>query len=522
MKALRVAMLAVPLFAIIAAVVALVAALESLMPKIKSVEELNDELTDSYTRQMEVLERSQNAYRRDIDNKIKLAKSQNKSQDEIHKLELERLRREEKIRETNVEASKLMIEAKTKLYKRALREENEEQAKKIKEEIQAERKKFKDLNALQGQYNIDVQIANNERQKEIDAKAKESAQKANEDAKKRRDERIATQKELQKTLEDLAIENIADEETREIARLKLAQEREAKELRAKFGANTQLEKDLLIKQQNELNDLQMTFAQKELEERNAEEQRLEAERLAKIESENLSKKAELEGKLIQMRDDFEQTQALLREQAEMQRTEALANVNLTEGERFKIEQEYSQKIQALDQAEIDSEIAKNEAIQASRQQLLSAVAGVFGQLAGLAKEGSKQAKALALVEIAINTGVGFVQGLRIAQQSAAATGPGAAFAFPIFYAQQLAAVLGAAKQAKSILGAGGGIQAPSVPQTQNAGQGQQSQGNNTVTETQSNLTAGLQNNAQKVFVVDSEISMIQNNTRRAEAVSTIG
>jgi hypothetical protein len=41
--------------------------------------------------------------------------------------------------------------------------------------------------------------------------------------------------------------------------------------------------------------------------------------------------------------------------------------------------------------------------------------------------------------------------LDIAQKSAKATGPGAAFAFPIFYATQIAAVLGAASKAKNIL-----------------------------------------------------------------------
>jgi len=71
-------------------------------------------------------------------------------------------------------------------------------------------------------------------------------------------------------------------------------------------------------------------------------------------------------------------------------------------------------------------------------------------------EGTAASKAAALAEIAINTGVGLVQGLDIAQKSAKATGPGAALAFPLFYATQVAAVLGAASHAKQILGAGGG------------------------------------------------------------------
>ena len=92
----------------------------------------------------------------------------------------------------------------------------------------------------------------------------------------------------------------------------------------------------------------------------------------------------------------------------------------------------------------------------SKLDTTKAIGGAIGALGGLLKEGSAGAKAAALAEIAINTGVGIVQGLDIAQKSAKAAGPGAAFAFPLFYAAQIASVLGAAAQAKNILGAGGG------------------------------------------------------------------
>ena len=55
----------------------------------------------------------------------------------------------------------------------------------------------------------------------------------------------------------------------------------------------------------------------------------------------------------------------------------------------------------------------------------------------------------------------------IAQKSAKGTGPAAAFAFPIFYASQIAAVLGAVSQAKNILstvkGGGGSGSTPTAP-----------------------------------------------------------
>ena len=121
----------------------------------------------------------------------------------------------------------------------------------------------------------------------------------------------------------------------------------------------------------------------------------------------------------------------------------------------------------IDQIKLD---AKNKEIEENQQSLdaqlearvafVGAVGNTIGELSGLFAEGTKASKAAAIAEIAINTGLGFIQGLDIAQKSAKATGPGAALAFPIFYATQIAAVLGAVKKAKSALGAGGGGASP--------------------------------------------------------------
>ena len=122
-----------------------------------------------------------------------------------------------------------------------------------------------------------------------------------------------------------------------------------------------------------------------------------------------------------------------------------------------IDEEMSQKAIERTNAELQ---AKKDA----RAAFVQAVGDSVGQISGLLAEGSRGAKAAALAEIAINTGLGFIQGLDIAQKSAKAAGPGAALAFPIFYATQIAAVLGAVKKAKAAIGAGGGGEtAPVVP-----------------------------------------------------------
>jgi len=131
---------------------------------------------------------------------------------------------------------------------------------------------------------------------------------------------------------------------------------------------------------------------------------------------------------------------------------------------------------AAKQEEINKKAAEEEqkildARLAAQLAFVDALQGVLQGIGALFAQGSAEAKAFALLDIAVGTAKGFIQGLDIAQKSAAATGPGAAFAFPIFYAQQIGAVLAAAGRAKAILAsssassAGGGTtSAPSAPQ----------------------------------------------------------
>ena len=103
------------------------------------------------------------------------------------------------------------------------------------------------------------------------------------------------------------------------------------------------------------------------------------------------------------------------------------------------------------QKKLDDEIQITLARQALQNQLVGHLSTSLQEVAQLAGEGTKTAKAAALADIIISTGVGFAQGLDIAQKSAKATGPGAVLAFPIFFASQVAAVLSAVGQAKKIL-----------------------------------------------------------------------
>jgi hypothetical protein len=121
------------------------------------------------------------------------------------------------------------------------------------------------------------------------------------------------------------------------------------------------------------------------------------------------------------------------------------------------------KVAANNKENADKIIAAEQAKQNAQDNFINASRGAINALGGLFEEGSAAAKTAALTDIAIGTGVGFINALDIAQKSSKLAGPGAAFAFPIFYASQIAAVLGAASRAKAILNSGKGGGSSSAP-----------------------------------------------------------
>jgi hypothetical protein len=145
-----------------------------------------------------------------------------------------------------------------------------------------------------------------------------------------------------------------------------------------------------------------------------------------------------------------------------------AELKLADDKRLKQKEIDDQ--QAADQAKATADqIANEEALAAAKDQMIGATRDAVSALGAMFKEGSDAAKAAALVDIAIGTGVGFINALDIAQKGAKATGPAAPFAFPIFYASQIAAVLGAANKAKAILKSGKGGGSASAPSQMGGG-----------------------------------------------------
>ena len=244
--------------------------------------------------------------------------------------------------------------------------------------------------------------------------------------------------------------------------------------------------------------------------------------LLKIEDENDRARKELE---IQEQNDiaklegvlnFEEQKKLIEDKYKLLNQDLENEINDAWWENFMSQNDAWNEAQLEEQEKIEETKQKDldaiEARKAARDTLTGHQLAALGQISGLLKDGSVAAKAAALAEIAANTGVGFIQALNVAQKAAAQSTP---FAFPIFYASQIAAVLGAANQAKSILGAGGGTSAPSdmgggsVPDTMQPASGAFT------------LGGGIEQEPVRAFVVTDELSDSQDMLANIRRRSTI-
>lgn len=164
-----------------------------------------------------------------------------------------------------------------------------------------------------------------------------------------------------------------------------------------------------------------------------------------------------------------------------------------------------------DQAEYDAKV-----------NLANATIGVLGALSNVFGKQTAAAKILALAEIASGTAVAFIQGLDIAQKSAKGTGPAAAFAFPIFYATQIAAIIGAVAKAKSALGGGGpSITGPTTGLATSAPLQPQRAQNQTTQLDQASINA-LGSATTRAFVLETDVSNNQERVRRLNRAAKLG
>jgi ribosomal protein S13 len=251
---------------------------------------------------------------------------------------------------------------------------------------------------------------------------------------------------------------------------------------------------------------QKAFNEKQAAERKAAQEKIDAEEKARLEKAAADAKAyedfdtELQQRLIEIEDEKAAKET---ERLEKAAAEAKAYNDFDtklQQDLLKVEEDATAKKIALADAELQAKLG-----------LANAIGNIAGGLSALFEKGTTAAKIAGLAEIAIGTGVGFIQGLDIAQKGAKATGPAAPFAFPIFYATQIAAVLAAASRAKSVMTqvkGGSGISipsfgAPSIPSVSANAPLAPSLQTTTLNQAQVNQIGNV---AARAYVVESDIS----------------
>ena len=352
------------------------------------------------------------------------------------------------------------------------------------------------LKITQVKLNTDLKGEQSKADEDAIAKQKEKNQKIKEQKLKAAEE----QKALERKIIDLTIANIEDTDTRELVALKEKHKRELEEITLQYGKKkefAELEKQLKIQQGIE---------EQALAEQTTKEKR---------DRENLDAKSKLEAELIRAEEDFNLKQQKRIELENLDFAQQMANTTLTNGEVEKIKAQHEANLVGIADESKERQLQIDLALKESKQQLITAVGSIFGELAGLAKQGSAIQKAFAITQVAIDTATA-ISGLTAISFSPAnpanKINPLAPY---IQLATGTAKIFASMARVKSILGSGVSVSPPTTGGGANANLGIAGTG---ISQPQQEVKA---QSTFKVVVVDSDITKMQDKTKKVQAISTI-
>ena len=535
--ALNAAMLANPIGVIVVAVVALTGAIVALVSWIGKAEKASNEWNTSSMMGIEgqraAVERLIETQKRQIaetklatttataaqdkeiaalENRLKLAEANKEADEEIGKIREELADKQKKRLDTEIKALEddvfdlEMIKAR-QIQARRLEDDLDKRAEK-RAAIQQARQDIADKKAEINEKRREKEAIDTELQIALTKKQQETDKAASEASKKRAEEREqARQKSLQAQEADVNAFYQAVEE-----------------------AETAHFDSFLTEQQKEINAVTDKFFQLiTLAEQYGEDTKLLEDAREKALADIRKKYRDEEAQILEQlkMESFAEEEELSEIIRQANQTDLQNQIDDTNDYYFDLierAKQYGLDTTALEKERTDKlaelQIESEQKVFDAKLQLAQASVGILQGLQGLVKQGSDAQKALALTEIAANTAIGFIQGLNVAQKAAAGTGPAAAYAFPIFYASQIGAVLAAAGKAKSILGkGGGGGSAPSIPSA-GATAGAGGVPLNNISNTASLVDQQQQEITTQVVVLESDITTTQENVTAVSELSS--
>lgn len=518
MKAFRIALAATGIGLLVVALGFLVEKMMSYMSSTDDATKAQDRLTASTKRFNAERDRMNKKLNDSIEYEKNYAKAIGASEEKIYEIEKQGFKKREMQRESDYWANLQRIETLKNKKKTALNAENADLVKSINEEITNIRTKNNDLidlkyqlqrdeKLLTAQHNADLKSKQNDANKEALAKQKEAGQKQKEQKIKQNEEQKkleAENLEFKRKIEDLTVANIDDANTREIMSLKLKHDRELEEMQKQYGKKkefAELEKQLLIQQETEKTALLD-------EQKKAKDEKAKAE----IEKANNDAKALLEADIIRAEEDFNLKQQKRIELENLDFAQQMQNTELTNGQRELLKAQHEANLldiakeSAERQKQLDKELADAKSF------LVEQTSNMFGELANSAKQGSAIQKAFAVTQLTIDTAKAISSTIAGATAAAAAGGPAAPFLLAGYIASGVATVTKAMSSAKKILNAPmPNVQPPSMNRPNE----------NTQTTQQGTQQSIQAQSTYKVVVVDSDITKMQDKTKKVNAISTI-
>ena len=348
--------------------------------------------------------------------------------------------------------------------------------------------------------------------RELDKKAAEDKNKSDKDNGKKSVKTLEeTEKEkldLKRKIEDLNVANIEDAYTRESLALKYKHERELEDLKKQYD-NKKILKEDYDKMVLEI-DKKQAIEKAKFEE---EQKRIKTEKeLADKNKAFEDQKTSLEAEIITNAENFaiKQQKQLELENADYEQKKLNAQGNKEQLEL--IEAQHAANVKAINKESVDYQKMLDEELKNAKMSLVDQTSAMFGELANASEQGSAIQKAFAITQLTIDTAKSISSTIAGATAAAAAGGPAAPFLIGGYIASGIATVTKSMSAAKKLLNAPmPSVQAPTM-----------SRPNENTQTTQQGTSQGIQaQSTYKVVVVDSDITKMQDKTKKVNAISTI-
>ncbi|CAB4152507.1 hypothetical protein UFOVP603_12 [uncultured Caudovirales phage] len=516
MKAFRIALAATGIGLVVVALGFLVEKMISYMSSTDSATKAQDRLTASTKRFNDERERMNKKLNDSIEYEKNYAKAVGASEEKIYEIEKEGFKKREMQRESDYWANLQRIETLKNKKKGALDSENMDLVKSINEEITTLKTKNNDLIALKYQLQRDEKVLTaqhntdlkNEQKKASDESIKKNTETAEKNAqiKAQEDAEILA---LKRKITDLTIANIEDEALREQEALKEKQKREKEDLQ-KHYADKKVAKEDFDKLMLELDKNSAIETAKLTEEQN----KVKSEKEKEAQNKKFEdQKAFIEADLIRAEEDFNLKQQKRIELENKDFEQQIANTELTDGQRELLKAQHEANLVAIAKDSADRQKEIDEATKQSKMELMNAVGSIFGELAGLSKQASGVQKAFAITQVAIDTATALSGLTSISFSPTNGDNSFNPLGPYIKLATGTAKIISNMARVKSILGSGVSVAPPTTGGRPNANLG--------IGATQGAQQTVQAQSTYKVVVVDSDITKMQDKTKKVNAISTI-